>query len=132
MKKFCLSLLCGAAVLALMAGPASARPQYKKVFDEHYGVSDPKTDAQKKLADAVSEAKCNVCHAGKSKKDRNAYGAALGKALPAYDKDAWSSDADKAKAGVVEALKKVGAMKTDGDKTFGELIEAGSLPASAE
>lgn len=33
------------------------------------------------LAAAVEEAKCNVCHMGKSKKDHNAYGNALAERL---------------------------------------------------
>lgn len=77
------------------------------------------------LAAAVESAKCNVCHAGKSKKDRNAYGNALAELL---DKDADKKDAAKIQA----ALAEVAGLPSDPAKadspTFGSLIEAGKLP----
>lgn len=77
------------------------------------------------LAAAVESAKCNVCHAGKSKKDRNAYGNALAELL---DKDADKKDAAKIQA----ALTEVAGLPSDPAKadspTFGSLIEAGKLP----
>ncbi len=77
------------------------------------------------LAAEVETAKCNVCHKGKSKKDRNAYGEALGKLL---DKKEDKSNVEK----IREALATVAKESSDPAKpdapTFGDLIEAGKLP----
>ncbi len=65
MGKLTRVLLAGAFVLSTVA-TADARPQYKKAFDALYS---------KKTA-------CALCHPNKeSKKERNEYGDALGKAL---------------------------------------------------
>jgi hypothetical protein len=80
------------------------------------------------LAAAVEEAKCNVCHVGKSKKDRNAYGNALAERL---DKDADKKDVEKIK----KVLQEVAALSSDPANadapTFGSLIEQGKLPGGA-
>lgn len=77
------------------------------------------------LAAAVEEAKCNVCHAGKSKKDRNAYGNALAERL---DKKEDAKNVEK----IRKALEEVAALSSDPSKpdapTFGKLIEQGMLP----
>lgn len=102
-----------AAVVALVGFGrcAEARPGYCKEFLGKY--ADNK---------AAAEAKCGSCH-GASKKDRNGYGAALGKALGGAD----VKDADKIKA----ALTKIESEKSAVDgKTFGDLLKEGKLPGS--
>ena len=64
----------GAAV-AFSAGEAFAIKQFSDEFKEMY------VKEGSPLAAEVETAKCNVCHVGKSKKDRNAYGEALAKLL---------------------------------------------------
>jgi len=77
------------------------------------------------LAAEVETAKCNVCHKGKSKKDRNAYGEALAKLL---DKKEDKENVEK----IREALTAVAKESSDPAKadapTFGTLIEEGKLP----
>lgn len=77
------------------------------------------------LAAEVETAKCNVCHKGKSKKDRNAYGEALAKLL---DKKEDKENVEK----IREALTAVAKESSDPAKadapTFGALIEEGKLP----
>ena len=74
------------------------------------------------LAAAVEEAKCNVCHMGASKKERNAYGEALADLL---DKKEDAKNMEK----IRQALETVAGMKSaDGGPTFGELIKMGKLP----
>jgi hypothetical protein len=77
------------------------------------------------LAAAVEEAKCNVCHVGKSKKDRNVYGEALAERL---DKKEDAKNVEKIK----KALEEVAALSSDPSKayapTFVKLIEEGKLP----
>ena len=68
-------------VVAVVVG-ASSRPAFaiKQFFDEFKAVyvkADSAEPNDKALAAEVETAKCNVCHVGKSKKDRNAYGNAL-------------------------------------------------------
>ncbi len=134
MKRVSLSLFYGmlaaGAVFWLAAPSARATKSFKAGFEAHYlqpNEKDSKQAAQRKalLAKAVGEAKCNVCHHGKDKKIRNAYGAELSKLL---DKKADGKNTKK----VLEALEKVAKMKCDpkDDKspTFGELIGQGKLP----
>ncbi len=77
------------------------------------------------LAAAVETAKCNVCHIGKNKKERNVYGEALAERL---DKKEDAKNVEKIK----KALEEVAALSSDSSKadapTFGKLIEEGKLP----
>ena len=128
MKKFGLLALTGAMVLMLNAN-AFAIPVFKKQWDETY-VADNKNEA---FVAAAEEAKCNVCHYGKSKKNRNDYGEALHKYL---EKDEFKSarvkaEPEKVKAEIEEAFKKVAEMKAKDGETFGEKLEAGKLPGTA-
>ena len=107
---------------------AQAYKQFYDEFNKKY-VAEKSTPEQQKLADAIKKVKkCNVCHDprkidGKaSKKNRNAYGEAMAKLLTKKDK----KDVEK----IVKALETVAKQKApDSDKTFGQLIEAGELPA---
>ena len=128
MKNFCLLLLFGFAFGTLLAQIESAYAiaPFKKEFDSKYVKKEPTTPEETALAAAVKKAKCNVCHYGKKKKDRNAYGEALSELL-----DRKKDMRNKAK--IQEALDKVAAMKSDPDDpsapTFGDLIKAGKLPS---
>jgi hypothetical protein len=117
-------------VVAIVAA-ATARPAYaiKQFFDEFkamYVKADSADAAEKALAAAVETEKCNVCHVGKSKKDRNAYGEALAGLL---DKKEDAKNVEKIKA----SLEKVAGMPSDGKSgpTFGALIKEGKLPGGA-
>jgi hypothetical protein len=72
----------------------------------------------------VETAKCNVCHFGKSKKDRNAYGEALADLL---DKKEDKDNVEKIRA----SLEKVAGMEGPDGATFGDRMKAGKLPADA-
>jgi hypothetical protein len=110
-------------VVAFVAG-ASSRPAFaiKQFFDEFKTVY-VKPDSP--LAAAVETAKCNVCHAGSNKKERNVYGNALAELL---DKKEDAKNVEK----IRKALETVAAMPSDPAKadspTFGALIEQGKLP----
>ena len=109
--------------IAVFAGSA-ARPAFaiKQFFDE-FKTMYVKDGSP--LAAEVETAKCNVCHVGKSKKDRNAYGNALAELL---DKKEDAKNVEK----IRKALETVAAMPSDPAKadapTFGALIEQGKLP----
>lgn len=100
--------------------PAFAIKQFQDQFKELY-VKPDGTSEQQAFAELVKSAKCNVCHEGKSKKNRNAYGEKLSELL---DKKADKKDVDKIRA----SLEKVAGMKSPEGPTFGELIAEGKLP----
>lgn len=130
MKRALLFLSSGLACVVLWsisAPPARAIPAFKTEFDAKYVKKDSTDPAEKALAEAVKEAKCNVCHKGMNKKERNAYGEKLAELL---DK---KEDA-KNKQKIQEALDKVAEMKCDPDQpdgpTFGDLLKEGKLPVA--
>ncbi len=89
------AVVTAAAVTMVVGG--SARPAFaiKQFFDEFKAVyvkPDSSEPADKALAAAVETAKCNVCHMGMNKKDRNAYGNALADLL---DKKEDAKNVDK-------------------------------------
>jgi len=114
------------AVVALLAG-SSAREAFaiKQFLDEFTAVYVKEGTP---LAAAVETAKCNVCHVGKSKKDRNAYGEALAERL---DKKEDAKNVEK----IRRALEEVAALPSEPGKadapTFGALIKDGKLPVAA-
>ena len=126
MKKFSLLLAC--LMLATSAATAWAIPPFSDAFKKAY-VKDGSP-----LAEKVAEVKCNVCHMGKEKKDKNEYGKAVGKFLKKADftGDAKKYDdvkGDAAQKALADGLKSAEAEKSSAGKTYGELIKAGELPA---
>lgn len=120
MKKFA-SLMAFMIVTGLMMinapQQADARPQYLKSFSGKY----------EQVADQAKEKKCGVCHGegGKNKKQVSEYGKALAKALGKKNQ----KDADI----IDEAYDTIAEMKPEGgDKTYGEMLEGGELPAPHE
>jgi hypothetical protein len=134
MKKFGLLLLFGGIGLAISIRTATALPQFNTEFKAKYIKEDGGSEAQKKLAEAYKEKKCNTCHGknpdtGKDdKKVRNRYGKALDELL--------TKDDAKNKEKIQEALDTAYDMPSDPDDedspTFGELIEMGILPGEEE
>lgn len=126
MKRACMALMTLLVMVALST-PALAIPPFKKAFDEQYG----KNEQIKKASD---EAKCNVCHFGTSKKNKNDYGKALGELLKKdkYKEDRLKAEADAVKKEIEEAFKKVEDGKSKGGEKFGERLKAGKLPGTPE
>lgn len=125
MKKVVALLLSGSLVCGVMfVAPqqAEAVPQFMKQFQVVY-IAEDSTDAQViEFAKLVETAKCNICHKGKSKKDRNPYGDELSQLL---DKKEDAKNNEK----IQEALKSVEGKKAEGaELTYGELIKQGGLP----
>jgi hypothetical protein len=106
-----------AAGAVAWSSPAFAIKQFADEFKALY-VKDGTP-----LAAEVEKAKCNVCHVGKNKKDRNAYGEALAALL---DKKEDKDNKDK----IRQALEAVAAKPSGaaGSPTFGDLIKEGKLP----
>ena len=128
-KKLLLScgMLVAGAALWVNAQPAKAIKNFHAAFQSTYVKADSQDPKDLAFAVVVKEAKCHVCHEGKSKKKRNAYGRELSKLL---DKKADKDNTQKIQA----TLKKVAAMKCNPDDknspTFGELIAQGKLPVA--
>ncbi|MFN3148789.1 hypothetical protein [Bremerella sp.] len=132
MKKLALCLVAVVAASSYYATPAYAVKAFADAFVEKYNIAEPSTDSEKELAAAVKEAKCNLCHGGKSKKIRNEYGVALGELL---DKDDYGTkrrkeEPEKVQEELFAALDKVAKEKSKSGETFGEKIAAGKLPAA--
>lgn len=131
MRKFSLTVLTATAAFMLLAnlGPrtASSRPQYAKEFAEHFHAKADSDKAEEKaLGEAVAKAKCEVCHEGNNRKNRNVYGKELAKLFsPPNEKNVEKIDA---------AFEKVCEMHIDPNDpkspTYGDLLKAGKLPAS--
>ncbi|TWT99426.1 hypothetical protein Pla108_03640 [Botrimarina colliarenosi] len=115
------SLLALVVALGIVA-PAAAFPDFQKQFIAKY--ADGTNEA---FTADVKDAKCWVCHQGKKKDNRNAYGEALHEYLGKKDR----KDIEK----IVESLDKVAAQSSNPDDpeapTFGELIAEGKLPGGS-
>jgi adenosylmethionine-8-amino-7-oxononanoate aminotransferase len=112
----------GVGMVVVVAGSARHAFAIKQFADEFKAVYVKEGTP---LAAAVEEAKCNVCHVGKSKKDRNSYGHALAERL---DKKEDAKNVEK----IRQALVEVAALSSDPTKpdapTYGALIDQGKLP----
>ncbi|PQO37059.1 hypothetical protein C5Y96_07830 [Blastopirellula marina] len=122
--------------VSYIAQPAHAIPFFWEVFNEKVVPADPKEEPAKQFAATATGSKCNVCHIdGQSKKERNAYGAALDELLDKanFSKERLEKEKDKATEEVVAALEKVKTMKVNKENekspTFADNITAGKLPA---
>ena len=119
---FVFGIVLISSILLSNADTVQARLKYKKTFDKQY-----------KELKAKVNTNCNVCHVPKKKKsERNNYGVAVRKALKALVDEIPKkgvTDDKKIKEALTKAEKEKSAMK---DKTFGDLIKAGKLPASKE
>ncbi len=120
-----LGTLVGIVWLGYAAPRVNADQAFKEQFVAVYVKPDSSDAKDKAFAAAVEKAKCNICHAGKVKKNRNNYGKALAELL------SRKTDAEN-KEKIQAALKKVEAKhsdpKDDKSPTFGDLIRAGKLP----
>jgi hypothetical protein len=110
--------------LGLCAQPALALPAVCKLWLAEYQ-STP-------VASAANEAKCNICHYGKTKKNRNDFGQALSKLGVTKDNyDALKDDEKKLEETLKGAFKKCELEKSVSGAKFGDLIKQGKLPGTA-
>jgi len=126
MKK-CVCVVLGLFAIALVVESASALPPFNKEWTGKY----VEGNGNAKFIEAVGTAKCNVCHVGTSKKDRNEYGMAVSKFLTKAKYNEIKDDEAVAKKYILDGLEKAAAVKNGSGKTYGELIKAGQLPGGA-
>ncbi len=111
-----LSLLFSSTMVLIMTpNQVEATPGIKKAFDAGY----VKTSTSAAFKAATAKAKCNVCHYGKSKKNRNDFGKAISKFTNKKERDAMK---------LADAMKKAVLEKNADKVTFESLINAGKLP----
>ena len=126
MKKAGIVTLCGLVVAMLIGftGTVDARPNYNKAHDEmHKEASN---------AEAMKDEKCNKCHFGKKKSNRNDYGKAmikLGLTEENY-KAKYKEDKPGLEKDIKEVLEKVLKAKNEAGETYGDRIKAGKLPGT--
>ena len=122
MKKVCACLVLVVVALAWNMQSASALPPFNVAWKAKYNADEKNT--------AFSDAKCNVCHAGESKKMKNDYGKAVGKYLTKAKYMEIKEDEAAAKKYIEEGLLKAEGEKGGAGKSYGELIKAGKLPGA--
>jgi hypothetical protein len=114
-----LAVLGLAITLGASAREAFAIKQFSDEFKEVYVTEGSP------LAAAVETAKCNVCHKGSSKKDRNVYGEALAKLL---DKKEDKDNKEKIRQALEAVAKESSDPANPAAPTFGALLAEGKLP----
>jgi hypothetical protein len=129
MKKAALYLVFAIVICSFFLGRTPPQANADKAFRDEFVAVYVKADSDKPddkaFAAVVDKAKCNICHVGKVKKNRNNYGKALGELL---SRKTDAEDKEKIQA----ALKKIESLhsnpKDDKSPTFIELIRSGKLP----
>lgn len=121
--------LFGLVVLGLAMPPVKADKAFFDEFVAKYvkpDSSDPKDQAFKATVDKV---RCNVCHVGRTKKNRNIYGQALDKLL---DRQTDKENKPKIRAALDTVANQHSNPDDPKSPTFGEIIQQGKLPAGGE
>jgi hypothetical protein len=126
MKKVCVSLVLVLVVIGWSVNSASALPPFNKEWMAKY----VEGNSNAKFVEAVSTAKCNVCHQGTSKKEHNEYGKAVKKYLTKAKYTEIKEDEAAGKKYILEGLQKAEAEKNGSGKTYGEMLKAGTLPGT--
>src|SRR5262245_51564426 len=120
MKEVCVCLVLVLVAFGFSLQNASALPPFNAAWKAKYNASESNA--------AFNDAKCNVCHAGESKKMKNEYGKVVGKYLTKAKYTEIKEDEAAAKKYIEEGLLKAEGEKGPGGKSYGELLKAGKLP----
>jgi hypothetical protein len=123
MKKVCLCVLVLVVTYGISLPYASALPPFNKEWVAKYNAGESNA--------AFTEAKCNVCHAGESKKMKNEYGKVVGKFLTKAKYNEIKEDEAAAKKYILEGFEKAAGEKGADGKSYGDLLKAGKLPGGA-
>ena len=126
MKKVCICLVLGLVTIAWSIQSASALPPFNKEWTAKY----VEGNSNARFVEAVSTAKCNVCHEGTSKKQHNAYGKVVQKYLTKAKYNEIKEDEAAGKKYILEGLQKAEAEKGGNGKTYGEMLKSGTLPGA--
>jgi hypothetical protein len=127
MKKVACCAVVGTLLLGYLfvaVDSADARAGHKKIWEEKY--VSPGNPMDKALG-GTGKANCHVCHAGKSRKNRNAYGQAISELIGKDEKDK-----DKLLAAFEQVAGQHSNPSDESSPTWGELIEKGTLPITKD
>lgn len=119
MRTLC-TFLAACMLIGLVTRPAAAVLQFYKVWESEYLTNHPDQEYAALVKKPAN--RCFVCHVGKKRTHRNAYGQQMEEALD------WKKDA-KNKDKILEVIKKAGEGKFDDSTTFVQRIEASKFPA---
>ncbi|MBA63871.1 MAG: hypothetical protein CMJ76_16070 [Planctomycetaceae bacterium] len=116
--------------LASTAEQSQAIPAFAKAFTERY----VNTSKNAEFVTAVKQAKCNLCHFGTSKRNKNDFGKTFAKHLKRtdYNSTRFREEAATVKKEFDVGLKKILAEKNPAGKTYQSRIENGELPGTVE
>jgi hypothetical protein len=103
-----------------------ALPPIDKEWKERYIEKDPPP----KYKEEAQTQKCNVCHDGAKKVNKNEYGKAVGKHIKKADVDRLKGMPDDLKKLIEDALKKAEEEKNEKGEKFGDIMKNGKLPGS--
>ncbi|NMC21275.1 MAG: hypothetical protein GYA33_12750 [Thermogutta sp.] len=99
--------------------------QFRNEFVARYVKKESKEPKDQAFARLVEEAKCNICHVGTDRKQRNVYGQALDRLL---DRTKDARNKEKIQAALAEVESEKVDPKDPKSATFGDRIKAGELP----
>jgi hypothetical protein len=110
-------------VVFLAAQSALAIPAFSKVFTKEY----VENNSDKKFAEEAAKPpnSCYICHQGKDRKNRNAFGKEVAKFL---DKKKDAKNEQKISDSIKKALEKHVDPKDDKSETYMDLVKAGKYP----
>ena len=100
-----IAAMVAGAMIWVITPQALAIKGFSDQFRAKYVKEKPANDKEKAFAEAVTRAKCLVCHEGKSKKNRNRYGRQLAELL---DRKTDKENLEK----IRKAMDKVAKMKS--------------------
>lgn len=131
MRKMFWLAACGALGAAVLVWPRTAAIRadtaFRNEFIAKYVKPDSKDPKDIAWAEACDKARCNICHEGLLKKNRNAYGKSLAKLL---SRKADTENKEKIRAALHQVAKEKVDPKDPKSPTFGDLIKAAKLPGA--
>ena len=130
--------VCSLPALLAIPQMALANSPFKKAFDEQY----VKNSGNEEFQAAFRKDGCFICHVKEREKEKefvNHYGNELAKLIPGNveerldnarkdGRDAQTAEKEKVLKELVEAMKKVEAVKSPSGVTYGELFKSHQLP----
>ena len=119
--------------MSFAASTTRAIPPLFEQFAAKYVGENPTTDEEKAFAESVKTTKCNICHMGNSKKERNRFGAELAKLLKKDElKPKLENAPEDAKKEIHAAFDEVAELPydaaTENSPTFGQVLSLKRLP----
>jgi cytochrome c2 len=118
-------LIAATPLIAVLASESAfAIPAFSKVFVKEYVVNNENKQFAEEAAKSPNS--CYICHQGKERKNRNAFGKEVGKLL---DKKKDAKNEQKISDSIKKALEQHVDPKDDKSETYMDRVKAGKYPA---